>query len=149
MQRSALVLAVACYVLLLTRVFGEKKNRAKPRPRVAPGAGRWTRQKAGRRKSKAASLSVRVSPGGAPKRRNRPTARCSLGAPARIPIRRLASVWRLPAYAPSSVPVVQIRARVETGCVTCEILWRRMYRAHCSVTAYWSGVAVIEIVQVL
>jgi hypothetical protein len=125
MQRSALVLAVACYILLLTRVFGEKKkaSRAKPRParvlRPEPAGGPG--RKAGRRKSKAASLSARVSPPPraalpSPKRRNRPTARCGLGAPAGIPIRRLASVWRLPAYAPSSVPVVQIRARVETGC---------------------------------
>lgn len=126
----------------LTLVF-EKSLQKKPA--CCAGALRWglgsppaggPGKKSGRGgQSKAASLSAR--PLSRARRRSEPrrrTARCGPAAPAEIPIRRPASVWRLPAY-PQSVPVLQIRAGYSenlikkvncgAGCSTLPVLWGR------------------------
>ena len=88
-------------------------------------------------------------PGGKARRRRFPrvlsrggdrrTARCGRAAPAGIPIRRPASVWRLPAYPPQSVPVLQIRASYSKNLLLNHSpreggsLWRGALYAHCAV----------------
>ena len=71
--------------------------------------------------------------------RDRRTARCGRAAPAGIPIRRPASVWRLPAYPPQPVPVLQIRASYSKNLLLNHSpreggsLWRGALYAHCAV----------------
>ena len=99
----------------------------------APPAGRWTPAKG--RDEKQGGVAFRASSRAAGID-GRPDA--AERHPAGIPIRRPASVWRLPAY-PQSVPVLQIRASYSKNLLLNHSpreggsLWRGALYAHCAV----------------